>query len=653
VADLTQALFRIDPTEGLLQYVQAVKPYHSKVLDVFVEYVYTEAMAVQMQERLQLAIDMEEAVYPLTYSCGYGLMWSPYSNAALSQLPQATIVSGQAPVSLVYNSNSFLVSMAPQPAFNIVVSNLTTNQLTLVRPYNITAVNAILKQFTVTGPLLGPVVVLGAITPGAAYTPLVGTATYYNVPLTGGTGTGATATIVVTAGSVTSVTMALRGTGYAVGDILSASAATIGGTGSGFFVPVTSTLGPIIYVRNNTDSSTNVKYTVASVVGNVITVVEPVSLVAANNGSVNVPIDPSETPLLPFFTAGVAIQLTTTGTLPVPVAPATTYYFRPTPVPGVFNLGKIRYPQQYNDIVNLTSLGTGQLTMTRVEPFVPGDMVTVAGTFTGADDGVYIISSLTAEGPDFRLHTLQSIPLTIGAGGTMVVTGDFGSPYCAVASSPDLFMSAYFSERIEFDFGPIPPQPYLLDTFSGYGTLNGHVTESGHTWSVLQDLTDTLDELIRDGSGNLVTSDVFIWAKSSWVLPSPTYYVEVELFVKEKPLASAPYFRFFVKETGVTFYGPYIDIKPDVSGKIFVDARDGDLANLGSGFINTGINVNTKVKVKLRVVGGNTLQAYVNNILVYTSGVIAWPALVFAGFNFTVPAGDPTQFVLDRVLGKA
>lgn len=82
----------------------------------------------------------------------------------------------------------------------------------------------------------GVLVAVGAITGGSSYT----NGTYTNVPLTGGTGTGATATIVVTTGAVSSVTIASTGSGsgYAYGDTLSAAAANIGGTGSGFSVPV-------------------------------------------------------------------------------------------------------------------------------------------------------------------------------------------------------------------------------------------------------------------------------------------------------------------------------------------------------------------------------------------------------------------------------
>jgi len=62
--------------------------------------------------------------------------------------------------------------------------------------------------------------------------------TYTNVILTGGSGTGARATVVVSGAAVTSVTITSRGAAYAIDNVLSASAASIGGTGSGFSIKV-------------------------------------------------------------------------------------------------------------------------------------------------------------------------------------------------------------------------------------------------------------------------------------------------------------------------------------------------------------------------------------------------------------------------------
>lgn len=97
----------------------------------------------------------------------------------------------------------------------------------------------------------GPIATLGAITAGSGYV----SATYTGVPLTGGTGTGAIATITVAGGAVTVVTLTTAGAalttagaiGYLVGDTLSASNANLGGSGSGFSIPV-ATLGTYSWI---------------------------------------------------------------------------------------------------------------------------------------------------------------------------------------------------------------------------------------------------------------------------------------------------------------------------------------------------------------------------------------------------------------------
>ncbi len=80
---------------------------------------------------------------------------------------------------------------------------------------------------------------LGSITGGSGYT----NGTYNNVTLTDVSGpmaTAPTANITVSGGAVTSVTLVTYGTGVDSTTVLSAAAADIGGTGSGFSVPVAS-----------------------------------------------------------------------------------------------------------------------------------------------------------------------------------------------------------------------------------------------------------------------------------------------------------------------------------------------------------------------------------------------------------------------------
>ena len=85
----------------------------------------------------------------------------------------------------------------------------------------------------------GIIKLLGSITGGSGYT----NGSYYRVPLTGGTGSGATADIVVSGGSVSSVTLRSGGSFYTVGDNLSASTDYLG-AGTGFSIPVDTLINP-------------------------------------------------------------------------------------------------------------------------------------------------------------------------------------------------------------------------------------------------------------------------------------------------------------------------------------------------------------------------------------------------------------------------
>lgn len=78
------------------------------------------------------------------------------------------------------------------------------------------------------------------LTGGTGYTPTDGTQVYRDVALTSttGIGSGATANITVTAGQITDVDVNFGGLDYAVGDLLSVNAGSVGGTGSGFEVEV-------------------------------------------------------------------------------------------------------------------------------------------------------------------------------------------------------------------------------------------------------------------------------------------------------------------------------------------------------------------------------------------------------------------------------
>ena len=89
---------------------------------------------------------------------------------------------------------------------------------------------------------------------GSSYT----NGTYAFKTLTGGSGTGATATIVVSGGSVSSVTINNRGSGYAVADVLSASLPV--GSGFQYTVSTLMNFSPIWQHEVGVDQVTNTTY---------------------------------------------------------------------------------------------------------------------------------------------------------------------------------------------------------------------------------------------------------------------------------------------------------------------------------------------------------------------------------------------------------
>ena len=91
-----------------------------------------------------------------------------------------------------------------------------------------------------TSIIRAPIDTFGTVTTGSGYTNGV----YYDVPLTGGTGSDATANITVTGGAVSYIEPVNRGCLYSIGDTLTTAASNIGVGGSGFSVPVSAVVNP-------------------------------------------------------------------------------------------------------------------------------------------------------------------------------------------------------------------------------------------------------------------------------------------------------------------------------------------------------------------------------------------------------------------------
>lgn len=167
--------------------------------------------------------------------CQQGLQNCGCGNNSFPPLPCLTVDSCVgSPCSQTWDSRCIIYNGSSIPAQNILTGDTLSTILQKILLYNI-------NPSYVTNATFG-VLTFGTLTGGTGYDS-GGTHTYTLVPLTGGTGSGALATIIVTSGIVTSVTITTAGTGYTPGDILSTSNTNLGGTGSGFTILVGTVIG--------------------------------------------------------------------------------------------------------------------------------------------------------------------------------------------------------------------------------------------------------------------------------------------------------------------------------------------------------------------------------------------------------------------------
>lgn len=204
----------------------------------------------------------------------------------LSALLLSTFISSANAASIPY-----FTGVAPTPSdlqanINSLITNINSNNsnptpTNLIFPNNIVyAGSSVVTLGSITGgsgyTQNASILTLGSITPGSGYTQ----GTYNNVALTGGSGTGAQAQIVVgPANTVVKVVITARGQNYSTSDTLGA---TIPG-GSGFSIPVAS-VGQIYTLPLTGGSGTGAT---ANITINSSGAVSSVGLIARGTGYTN------------------------------------------------------------------------------------------------------------------------------------------------------------------------------------------------------------------------------------------------------------------------------------------------------------------------------------------------------------------------------
>lgn len=155
----------------------------------------------------------------------------------------------------------------------------------------------------------------------------------------------------------------------------------------------------------------------------------------------------------PQWPVGTKVRVSSTGTLPAPLLPDVDYYVQPIPATDSIQLSYVRYPQHYSQYINITSIGTGTLTITRSETFYNGQKVEVVGSYL--NDGIYFVHRVVQENPtQERVYVLGRVtnttPNSLLTDGTMmgVSSGYSDVGYCPPSNMSNLHVEASMCEKL-------------------------------------------------------------------------------------------------------------------------------------------------------------------------------------------------------------
>lgn len=225
------------------------------------------ASTAASSQRIYYGTDDTSAIQSTINACfssGGGIVYGPSGIYIINGPLITSDNNGNYPNSQIYIPSPPNTGNGGVYNYNITIKGETaSNNLWALSNPNGTVFKSMMNQgtnlypsiFGMAGYNVGPIGSLGSIIAGSSYT----NGTYSGVSLTGGRGSGATANITVSGAKVTAVTLVNAGTGYVIGDVLSATAASIGGTGSGFSIPVltsTATAYPFNYTNVTFDGVT-------------------------------------------------------------------------------------------------------------------------------------------------------------------------------------------------------------------------------------------------------------------------------------------------------------------------------------------------------------------------------------------------------------
>lgn len=229
-----------------VQLYQAVQDYAESSEQLFVENIST--FVRQAEERIYNTVQIPSLRKNVTGTLTASNKYLSCPNDYLSSFSMAVIEDyGTANENYTYLLNkdvNFIREAYPNPTstgvpkyYALFGSQYTnTNELSFILgPTPDASYNVELHYYYYPTSIVQGAISAGTITAGSGYINNL----YSNVPITGGSGAGATANITVSGNVVTNVRFNNLGNFYVVGDVVSASTTNLGGTGSGFAFTVT------------------------------------------------------------------------------------------------------------------------------------------------------------------------------------------------------------------------------------------------------------------------------------------------------------------------------------------------------------------------------------------------------------------------------
>ena len=234
-----------------VQLYQAVQDYAESSEQSFVDNIST--FVRQAEDRIYNTVQIPVLRKNVTGTLTTGNKYLSAPNDYLSTYSLAVIQADGTYEYLLNKDVNFIRQSYPQPTdtglpkyYGLFGSQYTDlNELSFILgPTPDANYNVEMHYFYYPVSIVQGAIAGGTITGGFGYA----NGLYSNVPLTGGSGSGATANITIAGNVVTSVTINNQGNFYAVGDVLTTSIVYIGGIGSGFQYT-------IISVNNNLGTS--------------------------------------------------------------------------------------------------------------------------------------------------------------------------------------------------------------------------------------------------------------------------------------------------------------------------------------------------------------------------------------------------------------